>query len=218
MHTRLVRLLPIAVVAFAPALLAQSGATKYLLPPPNVVAAFDAQPLPQSVLSPNRQVLALTYQHVAPDIAELAQPVLRLAGARVNPRNFGPQRTALIYRVTLKRIADGSETTVTVPTDANLRYVKFSPDGSHLSFLNTKENAIELWIADVATGQAKAITGTDRINATTGDPCDWLKDNVTLVCELVPSGRGPAPAEPMVPSGPHIEENYGKAEIGRAHV
>ena len=32
-----------------------------------------------------------------------------------------------------------------------------------------------------------------------------------MVCELVPSGRGPAPAEPLVPSGPHVEENYGKA-------
>jgi len=38
-----------------------------------------------------------------------------------------------------------------------------------------------------------------------------LKDNVTLVCELVPAGRGPAPAEPLVPSGPHVEESYGRA-------
>jgi dipeptidyl aminopeptidase/acylaminoacyl peptidase len=211
MHIRLVRLLPIAVIAFAPALVAQSGATKYLVPPPNVVAAFDAAPPPQSVLSPNRQLLALTYQHVAPDIAELAQPVLRLAGARVNPKNFGPQRTALIYNITLKRIADGSETKVAVPADANLRYVKFSPDGSHLSFLNTKESAIELWIADAATGQAKAITGSDRINATTGDPCDWLKDSQTIVCEMVPTGRGPAPAEPAIPIGPNVQENAGKA-------
>ena len=71
---------------------------------------------------------------------------------------------------------------------------------------------IELWIADGMTGARKAIVaGADRINATTGDPCDWLKDNVTMVCELVPAGRGPAPAEPLVPSGPHVEENYGKA-------
>jgi dipeptidyl aminopeptidase/acylaminoacyl peptidase len=211
MHSRLTRFLPIAIIALAPVLLAQSPeAPKYLTPPPNIVTAFDAQPLPQTVVSPNRQLLALTYRHGEPDIAELAAPVLRLAGARVNPKNYGPHRTALIYGVTLKRIADGNETKVAVPPDANLSYVKFSPDGLHLSFLNTKENAIELWVADAATGQAKAVTGTDRINSTTGDPCDWLKDNQTIVCEMVPTGRAPAPAEPAVPSGPNVQENLGK--------
>ena len=43
------------------------------------------------------------------------------------------------------------------------------------------------------------------------DPCDWLRDNVTMVCELVPAGRGPAPAEPTVPLGPNVHENYGNA-------
>jgi dipeptidyl aminopeptidase/acylaminoacyl peptidase len=215
MHIRLARFLPLAIVALAPALLAQSPeAPKYLTPPPNIVAAFDAQPLPDSLLSPNKQVLALTYRHGQPDIAELAAPVLRLAGARVNPKNYGPQRTSLIYGITLKRIADSNEVKVAVPPQANLSHVKFSPDGSHLSFLNTKENTIELWIADTATGSAKAMgNGANRaaINATTGDPCDWLKDNQTIVCELVPARRGAAPTEPAVPLGPNVQENLGKA-------
>ena len=141
----------------------------------------------------------------------------RLAGSRVNPKTNGPHRASGlpgtgIYSITLKKIADGSETAVKMPAQARISHVKFSPDGSHLAFLQTKDDAIELWVADGMTGAAKAVvTGADRVNATTGDPCDWLKDNVTLVCELVPSGRGPAPAEPLVPSGPHVEENYGKA-------
>jgi dipeptidyl aminopeptidase/acylaminoacyl peptidase len=32
-----------------------------------------------------------------------------------------------------------------------------------------------------------------------------------MICVLVRAGRGPAPAEPMVPPGPHVEESYGKA-------
>ena len=49
------------------------------------------------------------------------------------------------------------------------------------------------------SGRKALITGVDRINATTGDPCDWLRDNVTLVCELVPAGRGPAPPDVSTP-------------------
>src|SRR5207302_670583 len=79
-------------------------------------------------------------------------------------------------------------------------------------FLQTKNDAIELWVADTATGSAKAVvTGADRINATAGDPCDWLRDNATMVCELVPASRGAAPVEPAVPAGPTVHENYGKA-------
>jgi dipeptidyl aminopeptidase/acylaminoacyl peptidase len=214
MHNRFVRLVSLAFLALAPVLIAQSPAPsdqpKYLLPPPNIVAAFDAPPPPQEMLSPTRHVMALTYHKGQPDIADLAAPVLRLAGARVNPSTFGPQRTPLIHAITLKRIADGAEVKVAVPPSASLSNVKFSPDGSHLSFLNIREGGIDLWIADTATGTAKH-TGTDRINATTGDPCDWLNDNATIICETVPSGRGSAPAAPAVPIGPNVQENSGKA-------
>ena len=46
-------------VAQSPAL----DQTKYLLPPQDVVDAFDAPPLPQALLSPNSRCMALTYQH-----------------------------------------------------------------------------------------------------------------------------------------------------------
>ena len=194
-----------------------ADAPKYALPPKAIVEAFDAEPLPQMLLSPNKQVVALTKARTYPTIAELAQPMYRLAGSRVNPKTNGPHRASGlpgtgIYSITLKKIADGSETAVKMPPQARISHVKFSPDGSHLAFLQTKDDAIELWVADGMTGTSKAVvSGGDRINATTGDPCDWLTDNVTMVCELVPAGRGPAPAEPLVPSGPHVEENYGKA-------
>jgi dipeptidyl aminopeptidase/acylaminoacyl peptidase len=206
--------------AFAAALIITASAvqfaqttepTRYLTPPKEIVAAFDAPPLPQAILSPSKQVIALVWRRPYPTIAELAQPMLRLAGARINPKNNGPQRAAEIYAITFKKIADGSEIKVTVPPGANLANVRFSPDGSHLSFLNRKDDRIELWVADTATGRAKLLSGTDRLNATMGDPCDWLEDNATLVCELVPAGRGPAPQEPTVPMGPNIQENNGKA-------
>ncbi len=202
------------IVTTSTAQFAQTGqqtAPRYLTPPKEIVEAFDAPLLPQAILSPSKQIIALVYRRNYPTIAELSQPILRLAGARVNPKTNGPQRTANIFAIMLKKISDGSEMKVAVPPQANLSNIHFSPDGSRLSFLNTKENGIELWVADASTGKSKMVSGTDRLNATTGDPCDWLHDNVTLICELVPAGRGPAPAEPNVPMGPNIQENSGKA-------
>ena len=199
------------VMAMAVAFGQSANAPRYQLPPKEIVDAFDVQPLPTAILSPSKQVLALSYRRAYPTIAELSQPILRLAGARINPNTNGPQRTANIYGITLKKISDGTETKVIVPTQANLSNIHFSPDGTHLSFLNTKTNGIELWIADTTTGKSRMISGTDRLNATTGDPCDWLRDNKTLICTWVPGMRSPVPAAPTVPAGPNIQENMGKA-------
>jgi dipeptidyl aminopeptidase/acylaminoacyl peptidase len=184
---------------------------RYQTPPKDVVDAFDAQPLPTALLSPTKQMFALTYRHPYPTIAELSQPILRIAGARVNPRNNGPQRAQEVYAITLRKLADGSETKVTLPPGANISNVHFSPDGTQLSFINRKDDRLELWIADATTGKSRLMSGADRLNATTGDPCDWLRDNKTLICQFVPTGRGPAPAEPTVPVGPNIQETSGKA-------
>ena len=195
----------------ATAIVHAQSALRYQLPPKEVVDAFDAQPLPAAVLSPTKQMFALTYRHPYPTIAELSQPILRIAGARVNPRNYGPQRAQEVYGITLRKISDGSETKVTLPPGANVSNLHFSPDGSQLSFINRKDDRLELWIADAATGKSRLISGTDRLNATTGDPCDWLRDSKTLICQFVPAGRGPAPAEPIVPTGPNVQETSGKA-------
>src|SRR4029453_1510059 len=190
---------------------------RYALPPQPIVDVFDAEFLPQTMVAPNRQMLAITKARAYPTIAELSQPMLRLAGSRVNPKTNGPPRASGlpgtgIYSIALKKIADGSEVTVTMPPQARVSHVKFSPDGSRLAFLQTRAPAIELWIAATANGSAKAVvSGNDRINATTGDPCDWLRDNVTIVCQLVPAGRGPAPGRAAGAEGPNVPRKNGKA-------
>ena len=113
--------------------------------------------------------------------------------------------------ITLKTLADGADRKVVVPQNANVGGLAFSPDGKHLAFTNTKANGIELWVADTATGQSRLISGADRLNAAGGEPCDWLEDSATVVCTIVPAGRGPAPTESRVPAGPNIQETLGTA-------
>src|SRR5215470_3479520 len=158
----------------APTLAAQMASgpepVRYMLPPKNVVDVFDAEPFPQAIVSPTHQVMVLTSARPHPSIAELAQPMLRLAGSRVNPRTNGPRVGGEIYAITLKTIATGADTKVTLPPQPRISNVAFSPDGAHLSFLNTTDAGIELWVADVATGAAKPVSGaagTERVNATT---------------------------------------------------
>jgi dipeptidyl aminopeptidase/acylaminoacyl peptidase len=201
-----------AAVLYAQTRQPAATTTGYLTPPKVIVDILDAPPTPSVVVSPDHRTVALLNRRSMPTVAELAEPIHRIAGARINPKTNGrQQRGGNVIAITLKSIADGADRRVTVPPNPNIGGVSFSADGKWLSFTNTRENGIELWIANTTTGQSRLVSGTDRLNATGGDPIDWLKDGVTLLVQIVPAGRGPAPAEPKVPTGPNIQENYGKA-------
>ena len=136
----------------------QTATPGYQLPPKEIVDILDAPPPPTTDLSPTRDTLALIERASMPPLSELAQPVLRLGGRRINPRTNGPHRAQLSRAVTLKSIADGSERKVTLPANPALTWIGFSSDGKRFAFTQQRDNGIELWIGDTATGQAKSVT------------------------------------------------------------
>src|SRR5687768_11798660 len=180
----------------------------YLLPPKEIVDILDAPPPPTVELSPSRDVVALLDRSSMPTIAELSQPpMLRLAGVRINSRTNGPQRAQLARSITLKTIADGAEKKVTLPPNPKLSWIGFSPDSKRFAFTQQRDNGIELWLGDSATGQARSIT-TAQLNAALGTPCEWVGDGGSLLCEFVSPNRGAAPSM-GVPTGPNIQEHRG---------
>src|SRR6266487_3816318 len=114
-----------------------SAQTPYKTPPKVIVDILDAPPLPMASVSPDRQWLLLLEQRSMPTIAELAAPMLRLAGNRINPRTAGPQLPGGITGRALKRVADGTERRVNVPTPAALSYVIWSRSEEHTSELQS---------------------------------------------------------------------------------
>jgi len=187
----------------------QSGPPGYLQPPKAIVDMLDAPPPPMVELSPARDAIALLERASMPTIAELAQPMLRLAGIRINPRTNGPHRAIRYRRLTMKGVADGAERSVTLPPSPALAWIGFSPDGRRFAFTHTRDTGIELWLGDTATGQAKPVA-TNPLNATLGTPCAWLSDGASLLCAFVDTGRGAAPHASEVPVGPNIQESRGR--------
>src|SRR6266513_2493653 len=184
--------------------------TPYKTPPQVIVDILDAPPLPAASVSPDHQWLLLFEQRSMPTIAEMAQPVLRLAGSRINPRTTGPQLPGAITGLLLKRVADGTERRISVPAHSALSFVMWAPSGKSVAFVQTRDSGLVLWIADVATGQTRALTGA-TLNATQGAPCEWLADGTRLLCSFVPEGRGSAPEAPKTPIGPTTQDATGRA-------
>jgi dipeptidyl aminopeptidase/acylaminoacyl peptidase len=199
--------LSLALVVGVSSLVAQqTGPSTYQTPPKAIVDILDAPPLPGVVVSPTREVMALLPRRSMPSIAELAQPMLGLAGTRVNPLTNGPHRAPLGTGITLRSIANGSERKVAVPADARIGFLAFSPDGRRFAFTNTTGARIDLYLGEVATAQSRRVDAA--LNPLRGG-CDWLDDSSAVVCTFVPAGRGPAPVLPPAPPGPNVQEHLG---------
>ncbi len=187
----------------------------YRTPPRVVVDALDAPLQPAASLSPDRTLMVLAERAAMPTIAELSEPMLRLAGARINPRTNGPHRAARFTALRVKRIADGQERAIQSPTGAQLGMPSWSPDGRRLAFTVTTDRGIDLWVASVETGAAARVAGP--LNAALGAPCDWLPSGTELVCRFVLEGRGAAPIEPAVPTGPNMHVAEGREAPARTY-
>src|SRR5678815_5528696 len=207
-NTHFTRMLTLSLLILA--VVQAAAQTGYQKAPKPIADILNAPPTPVVSLSPTRDRMLLLESAGYPTIAELAEPMLRLGGTRVNPNTNGPHRAPRFNGLRLKNLADGKETRIQLPPGAGLGMAEWSPDGKHFAFTNTLENGIELWVGSAATGAVRRIPGV-RLNAASGDPVQWMPDNKTLFVSSVPVGRGAAPAAAKVPVGPTVQENYGKA-------
>lgn len=199
-------------------LLASSTAAQepYLKPPREVLDVLSAPAPPTVWLSPTRDAFLLGETVRYPPLGDLAQPMLRLAGVRINPNINGEHRAPYWLGLSLQEIHGGSEVPIVLPSGARVGVPQWSADGKRFAFTNTTPTGIELWVGDAATAKAQKVEGV-LVNATLDLGMQWMPDQRTLLVKLVSPERGPAPATPAAPEGPIVQEGSGKSGIGSTY-
>ncbi|MCA1624671.1 MAG: prolyl oligopeptidase family serine peptidase [Acidobacteria bacterium] len=194
-------------------LFAQSS---YQKPPKDVMDVLDAAVTPQTSISPAKDKILLLEPVGYPSIAELSQPMLRLAGLRINPNTNGAHRQPYAVKLTLKNIADGKETPIDLPAKAQIISPQWSADGKYIAAGNITPNGIEMWIIETANGKAKMVKNA-KVNTAFGS-FSWMPDQKSLLVNLVPSKRGVAPQyQNTTPTAPNIQETTGKTGAIRTY-
>jgi dipeptidyl aminopeptidase/acylaminoacyl peptidase len=208
----------VGTTALAQTAVAPATAAVYQQPPEPIASILDAKPTPASFLSPDRKTLVLLDRSNLPSIRALAEPMLRLAGARINPRNNGAaeSRVSWLTGLTLQAVDGGAPRVVTLPAGARFTAPAFSPDALSLALVMDQPTGLELWIVDIASGRARRLTGP-VVNMTGGSGYGWMPDSSGLLVEAIPAGRGPAPDVSVAPAGPNIEESMGRVAPVRTY-
>lgn len=196
------------LAAITGATMAQDATTTYQKAPPAMQRILDAPPLPSMVLSPTRDHYFLVQGENYPTIAELAQPMLRLAGARINPATNGPYMPERITSLTLRTLADDSKTPIALPPEGQFGSPSWSPDGKRFFLTCTSGKGISLWIGSIAAPQLKKMDGL-TLNGLSGGAV-WMPDSQHLIVLTIPEDRGPLPTKASAPGGPLVQESYGR--------
>ncbi|WP_313301700.1 prolyl oligopeptidase family serine peptidase [Stenotrophomonas sp.] len=204
-------LLAVAPLAWAaapqPAAAQAQGVNGYELPSAALQAVVDAPRAPSLYLSPRRDVAAMMQMPSLPSIQVVAQPELKLAGLRINPRTFSDSRFSFGEKLWLMNVADGKERQISgLPAKLSIASVMWSPDQKWLAFnqVDAASGANELWLVDVAGGSARRLVA--GLNTVIGSGYQWLPDSRGLVVFTRPANLGAAPAADGIPTGPAVQQ------------
>lgn len=199
-----------------PQLLVAQDAVKYQEPPQVIKALLLAKPTPSVSIDGKAEWMLLSERNSYPTVEELGQPEARIAGIRINPNNFSPSRQTFINHFKLKKISSNQEFEVKgLPNKLLASSVSWSPSEKKIAFLNTTANRVDLYVIDVATQSAKKIN-QQPLNVVLGNSYVWIDDQ-TILYKTTIAAPSAAPAKPITPQGPAVQENYGKAAPSRTY-
>jgi dipeptidyl aminopeptidase/acylaminoacyl peptidase len=182
----------------------------YKLPPKEVIAILDAPPTPRVSMSPARDLMLLIEYEIMPSIAYVSQPMYRIAGIRMTPKNNSRQVLSFNTSLTLKKIKDGTTKKIALPPGFKFGSPEWSADGRWAVFPRYLENGVELWALDIVSGQAKGLTSA-TLSLVVGSGIVWMPDHRTVLVNMIPDGRSKEPEALRVPIGPNIQEATGKS-------
>lgn len=190
----------------------------YQKPSAEILQLADFQRPPAVSVSPDQQWMVMSYRSAYKSLDELNQDEIRLAGLRINPKtNIG---STVTYFNDLKFKALGAQLEQSIkglPVNPKITSLDFSPDSKYLSFTHTGSQGVELWIVDLAKGEARALT-EGNINANLEAGYLWFGNSQQLLINKLPANRLPLKDSAKdLPLGPTVSTSEGKVSQLRTY-
>lgn len=191
----------------------------YMEPFQSIVELVDAPATPEVKFNSDGSLMLILEVPGYTTIEQVAQPVIGLAGLRINPANNSTEaeRAGVFTGIKIKNVKSGKERELKgLPQGVRIDNITWGPDGQYFSFSNNGLEGLELWVANVESMEARRLTD-GYLNDAFGETLQWHPDGKHILAQFIPSERGAPPVKSIVPSGPIIQENLGEVTPARTY-
>ena len=176
-------------------------------PPEAIARVIDAPPTPWIVAGPNVRWLLFVERPALPSLSDLARPMLRLAGVRIDPAADARHQTTFGTALVLRDREGVLEREVELPAGRRISAVRWSHDGVRFACTLVGGEGTELAVGDVRSARLSVVLA--RVHAVFGEGFEFAPDGRRVVAARVPPSRGAPPPAPTVPAGPSAQQTAG---------
>lgn len=163
---------------------------KYQKPSAAILSLADYERAPSTAMDSRRKTMLLLYRSTYKSLSDLNLREQRLAGLRINERDYISATMSYINGIKIKGIEEAQARDIKgLPADLRMGYYSFSPDDSKVAFTHTGAKGVELWYIDVKTATAQRVPTATALNATLGQPFVWARTSDRLIVSLLPAKR-----------------------------
>ena len=177
----------------------------YQKPSKEILELLEAPLAPYIRIDSKGENMIFLHRSSFKSIETLSEKEMRLGGLRINPKTNINSRQRYYNNIDVRLGRKGKETQVeNLPENARFANFSWSPNQKMMAFTNTTLNGVELWVLNIETKSAKKIT-KDNLNANTGIPFYWFKDNNSLLIKTLSEERKELiDTKTAVPTGPTV--------------
>ncbi|MES2588078.1 MAG: prolyl oligopeptidase family serine peptidase [Bacteroidota bacterium] len=195
-------------------LFAQENLT-YQKPPKEILELVDVERAPSVSIDSKNENILFTYRKMYKNLEDLSQDEMRLGGLRINPKTNISSTITYVNNIKLRKFKATVLTEIKgLPTNPKIANITWSPNEKFIAFTHTSELGVELWLLDIDAASVKKMSD-DLLNANSGNPITWFKDNESLLVKFLPKDR-PALIQTAtsLPTGPtvSVSESGAKAQ------
>ena len=190
----------------------------YQKPSASILALADYERAPSVSMDSKKEYILFTYRNTYKTLDDLNQEEMRLGGLRINPITNISSSITYTTNLKIRKVTDKTETQVSgLPENARITNISWSPNEKKIAFTNTVSTGVELWVVDVVSASAKKITAAN-LNANLGSPFNWMKDNETLLVNMLPKNRPVLiDSKKDLPKGPTVSTSDGSKSQNRTY-
>ena len=175
-------------------------------PEEDILKILHAPKLPITSISPAKTHMILSDPVTYPSLSELAAPMLKLAGTRVNPKNNYYHGSHGGTSPRILTIKDGAILELNIPDNAEILATNWTSDGKRFALTVGFEDRVELWTGDI-TGNVEKVSDI-ILNPLMDQAVKWFPDQKKLLIRRI-HNRGASPQKSAMPIGPKVLEDVG---------